>query len=60
MSTYAINRMCHQLMHDKNWRNAMQVDPERAIATLDLTDEERRLVLVNYTCGAPTHSCLAI
>ncbi len=45
MSTYAINRMCHQLMHDKNWRHAMQVDPERAIATLDLTDEERRLVL---------------
>jgi hypothetical protein len=45
MSVYAINRMCHQLMHDKNWRHAMQVDPHRAIATLDLTDKERRLVL---------------
>ena len=45
MSVYAINRMCHQLMHDKNWRHAMQVDPERAIATLDLTERERRLVL---------------
>jgi hypothetical protein len=45
MSVYAINRMCHQLMHDKNWRHAMQADPQRAIATLDLTDKERRLVL---------------
>lgn len=45
MSIYAVNRMCHQLMHDKNWRHAMQVDPVRAVATLDLTDEERAAVL---------------
>ncbi len=45
MSIYAVNRMCHQLMHDKNWRHAMQVDPHRAVASLELTDEERQLVL---------------
>ena len=45
MSVYAINRMCHQLMHDKNWRHAMQTDPARAIAGLELTEEERQAVL---------------
>lgn len=57
MSIYAVNRMCHQLMHDKNWRHAMQTGPERAIATLELTDEEREAVLAGdvgklYLLGA--------
>lgn len=57
MSIYAVNRMCHQLMHDKNWRWAMQTDPERAVATLDLTEEEREAVLAGdvgklYLMGA--------
>ena len=45
MSIYAINRICHQLMHDKNWRHAMQTDPERAIKKYDLTSEEREALL---------------
>ncbi|WP_172292045.1 hypothetical protein [Pseudoruegeria sp. HB172150] len=45
MSIYAVNRMCHQLMHDKNWRWAMQTDPERAVSSLDLTGEERDAIL---------------
>lgn len=57
MSIYAVNRMCHQLMHDKNWRHAMQIDPARAIAPLDLSDEERKAVLAGdvgklYLMGA--------
>lgn len=57
MSTYAVNRLCHQLMHDKNWRHAMQTDPKRALAHLDLTDEERTAVLAGdvgklYLMGA--------
>jgi hypothetical protein len=45
MSIYAVNRMCHQLMHDKNHRYAMQNYPEQVVARLDLTDEERQAVL---------------
>lgn len=45
MSIYAVNRMCHQLMHDKNHRYAMQNFPEQVITGLDLTDEEREAVL---------------
>lgn len=57
MSIYAVNRLCHQLMHDKNWRHAMQIDPKRAVAHLDLTDEERQAVLAGdvgklYLMGA--------
>lgn len=57
MSIYAVNRMCHQLMHDKNHRYAMQNDPERIIAGLDLTNEERSAILAGdvgklYLLGA--------
>lgn len=57
MSIYAVNRMCHQLMHDKNHRYAMQNFPEQTVANLDLTDEEREAVLAGdvgklYLLGA--------
>lgn len=57
MSIYAVNRACHQLMHDKNWRWAMQTDPSRALATVDLTAEERGAFLAGdvgrlYRMGA--------
>lgn len=45
MSIYAVNRMCHQLMHDKNFRYRMQTVPQQVVAELDLSDDERRLVL---------------
>jgi hypothetical protein len=57
MSIYAVNRMCHQLMHDKNFRYAMQNYPEQVVARLDLTEEERAAVLAGdvgklYLMGA--------
>lgn len=57
MSIYAVNRMCHQLMHDKNHRYAMQNYPEQVVAGLDLTDDEREAVLAGdvgrlYMLGA--------
>ena len=57
MSIYAVNRMCHQLMHDKNHRYAMQNCPEQVVARLELTDEERDAVLTGnvgklYMLGA--------
>ena len=57
MSIYAVNRMCHQLMHDKNFRYAMQTYPERTVAGLDLSAEEREAVLAGdvgklYLLGA--------
>jgi aromatic-ring opening dioxygenase LigAB LigA subunit len=57
MSIYAVNRMCHQLMHDKNFRHAMQNFPEQMVARLDITDEERQAVLAGdvgklYLMGA--------
>ncbi len=45
MSIYAVNRMCHQLMHDKNFRHRMQTVPAEIVAGLDLTDAERDLIL---------------
>ncbi|ADZ69538.1 hypothetical protein [Polymorphum gilvum] len=57
MSIYAVNRMCHNLMHDKNFRYAMQNYPEQVVAGLDLTEEERAAVLAGdvgtlYLLGA--------
>jgi len=45
MSVYTLNRICHQVMHDRNFRAAMQDDPVRAIRGMDLTDTERRLLI---------------
>lgn len=44
MSIYAVNRLCHQLMHDRNFRQAMKDDPARAMRSYDLSDEERGLL----------------
>ena len=57
MSIYAVNRMCHQLMHDKNFRYRMQTVPHEVVTRLDLTDIERDLVLAGqvgqlYLLGA--------
>src|SRR5690606_31138131 len=45
MSIYTVNRMCHLLMHDKNFRHRMQPVPAEVVAGLDLTDAERDLIL---------------
>jgi hypothetical protein len=45
MSAYGINKACYLIQVDPGFRERMKVDPEGAIADLDLTAEERRAFL---------------
>jgi hypothetical protein len=45
MSTYAVNYLCRELLRDHAFRAAMKADPAKALAPLDLTDEERKALL---------------
>jgi hypothetical protein len=45
MSVFAVNYLCRELLRDHAFRAAMKADPAKALASLDLTDEERRLLL---------------
>jgi aromatic-ring opening dioxygenase LigAB LigA subunit len=45
MSVYAVNYLCREVLRDHAFRAAMKQDPAAAIATYDLTDEERRALL---------------
>jgi hypothetical protein len=45
MSIFAINHLCREVLRDHSFRGAMKADPAKALAPLDLTDEERRLLL---------------
>jgi hypothetical protein len=45
MSIFAINHLCREILRNHAFRAAMKADPARALAPLDLTDEERRLLL---------------
>ena len=42
MSIFAVNHLCREVLRDHVFRAAMQADPAKALAPLDLTDEERR------------------
>jgi hypothetical protein len=42
MSVFAVNYLCRELLRDHAFRAAMKADPAKALAGLDLTDEERR------------------
>jgi len=42
MSAYMINKVCHLVGHDDDFRVALDADPEKALAAFDLTDDERR------------------
>ena len=57
MSTYAVNHLCREVLRDHAFRAAMKADPATALAPLDLTDEERRLLVAGdvgalYRLGA--------
>ncbi len=41
MSTYAVNYLCREVLRDHAFRAAMKADAAKALAPLDLTDEER-------------------
>ena len=45
MSTYAVNKLCREALHDRAFRNALKHDPAAAIAPLPLTDAERKALL---------------
>jgi hypothetical protein len=45
MSTYTVNHLCREVLRDHAFRVAMKADPAKALAPLDLTDDERRALL---------------
>jgi Aromatic-ring-opening dioxygenase LigAB, LigA subunit len=45
MSIFAVNYLCREVLRDHAFRAAMKANPARALAPLDLTDEERRALI---------------
>jgi Aromatic-ring-opening dioxygenase LigAB, LigA subunit len=45
MSAYDVNKVCWLSLHDPSFRNALRRDPQAALATALLNDEERALLL---------------
>jgi hypothetical protein len=45
MSIYAVNKLCRDALHDLAFREALQRDPQSAIAPLALTNDERTALL---------------
>lgn len=45
MSVYAINKICHDALHNLAFRDALKSDPAAAIAPLPLTGDERKALL---------------
>ncbi|HUZ32280.1 MAG TPA: hypothetical protein VMV19_09305 [Xanthobacteraceae bacterium] len=41
MSVYAVNYLCREVLRDHAFRAAIKADPAKALAGLDLTDDER-------------------
>jgi hypothetical protein len=45
MSVFAVNFLCREVLRDHAFRAAMKADPAKALAPLDLTDDERRALI---------------
>ena len=45
MSTFAVNHLLRELLRDHAFRAAMKADPEKALAPLDLTADERHALI---------------
>jgi hypothetical protein len=45
MSIFAVNHLCREVLRDHAFRAAMKADPAKALAPLDLTEEERRALV---------------
>ena len=41
MSVYGIHSFCRRVLHDREFRLIVKDDPDRALAMMPLTDEER-------------------
>jgi hypothetical protein len=46
MTIFAVNYLCREILRDHAFRAAMKADPAKAVASLDLTDDERQALLV--------------
>ena len=45
MTVFAVNYLCREVLRDHAFRAAIKADPAKAVAPLDLTDEERRALI---------------
>jgi hypothetical protein len=45
MSVYAVDKLCRDALHDPGFREALKRDPAAAIASRDLTADERKALL---------------
>ncbi len=45
MSAYQVNKICHEVLHDSSFRDAILVNPEDTISAFKLTDQERAALL---------------
>ena len=45
MSVYQLNKLCHRMLRDFDFRAAMQRDPAAAIAPYELNEQERELLV---------------
>ena len=51
MSIFAVNHLCREVLRDHKFRAAMKADPARALHPVDLTEEERRLLIAGDVGG---------
>jgi hypothetical protein len=45
VSIFAVNHLCREVLRDHGFRAAMKADPAKALAPLDLSDDERRTLI---------------
>jgi hypothetical protein len=45
MSVYQVNKLCHRMLRDLEFRAAMKNDTAAAIAAYDVTDDEKRALV---------------
>ncbi len=57
MSVYAVNKLCRDALHDLAFREAVKRDPAAAVASRDLTDEERTALLAGDVAKLYEHGC---
>jgi hypothetical protein len=51
MSIFAVNHLCREVLRDHLFRAAMKSDPAKALAPLDLTDDEKQKLLAGDVGG---------
>jgi hypothetical protein len=57
MSVYAIDKLCHDALHDVAFREAIKRDPAAAIAVRDLSADERKALLAGDVVWLYEHGC---